>query len=93
MKMQPALGDSSGCVRFLNASDSRAVARSRSGSAPGVTRNAAHSTISPVRFKPAVVVAELHPVGRRLQQRAVRPASRTLSTRSPMFICFQWALP
>ena len=50
MKMQPALGDSSGCVRLLNASDSRATGRSAAGSPPGVTRNAAHSTISPVRF-------------------------------------------
>ena len=46
--MQPALADSSGCVRFRNASDSRAFARSAFGS-PWVTRKSTNSTTSPVR--------------------------------------------
>ena len=71
--MQPALGDSSGCVRFLNASDSRAVARSRVR--PGSRRHAKRRPQQQLArpFQAAVVVAELHPVGRGLQQRPVRP--------------------
>ena len=57
--MQPALADSSGCVRLRNASDSRAVARSDVGFAGGDAEVGSDDDLARA-VQPAVVVAELH---------------------------------
>ena len=46
-------------MRFRNASDSRAVARSAAGS-PADTRNTADSSTSPDRLQAAAIVSEAH---------------------------------
>ena len=73
MKMQPALGDSSGCVRLRKASDSRATDRRTPARRRAVTRNAdpQHDFTGPLQ--PAVVVAELHAIGRDLKNGAIAP--------------------
>ncbi len=67
--MQPALADSSGCVRLRNASDSRAIARSASGSPVRDAEVGGEHDLARA-VQPAVVVAELHLVRRHVRDLA-----------------------